>query len=468
MRGARDTIVAVASPPGRGLRAIVRASGPGVREIARRAFGAVPAARGAWRVRVRIAAGAAQREPGVECPAIAFWMESPASFTGEDSLEIACVGSPALVERMARALIEHATASGHAARHALPGEFAWRAHLAGRLGIDEAESLAARIAATSDAELAAGAEVARGVYGARAAELSSRTAGLLARVEAGIDFTDQEDVVSVRASEVRDACAGLVAELSALRGAGGGARAHAVPLVVLAGRPNAGKSSLFNALLGRTRSVESALAGTTRDAVVARVALAGGIEIDLADLAGLERVEGARAPREIAEAMQRRASEMLAVADLVVRCTPVGGVRVPIAREDGVVEVATMCDAAADAGSANINTAGAIATSARMRTGLDALRAEIARRLRADRAMRRAQLAAILPRHDAAFEAARAAVADARALAAADAEHGERLREPELVAGLLRAALDSLGSISGPVHPDDVLGLVFSRFCIGK
>jgi tRNA modification GTPase len=483
MRGARDTIVAVASPPGRGLRAIVRASGPGVREIARRAFGAVPAARGASRVRVRIAADAAQREPGVECPAIAFWMESPASFTGEDSLEIACAGSPVLAERMARGLIEHATASGHAARHALPGEFAWRAHLAGRLGIDEAESLAARIAATSDAELAAGAEAARGVYGARAAELCSRTAELLARVEAGIDFTDQEDVVSVRASEVRDACAGLVAELSALRGAGGGARAHAVPLVVLAGRPNAGKSSLFNALLGRTRSVESALAGTTRDAVVARVALAGGIEIDLADLAGLERVESARAPREIAEAMQRRASEMLAVADLVVRCTPVGVGRVPIAREDGVVEVATMCDSPADATSvnvtsanttpadmtsANMDAAGAIATSARMRTGLDALRAEIARRLRADRAMRRAQLAAILPRHDAAFDAARAAVADARALAAADAAHGDRLREPELVAGLLRAALDSLGSISGPVHPDDVLGLVFSRFCIGK
>jgi tRNA modification GTPase len=390
-------------------------------------------------------------------------MEAPASFTGEDSLELACAGAPALVELIARGLIDHAVAAGHAARHALPGEFAWRAHLEGRLGIDEAEGLAARIAATSDAELAASVEVARGVYGARAAELSARTAELLARIEAGIDFTDQEDVVSIHASEVRARCESLSGEIAAQCGSGGGARAHAVPLVVLAGEPNAGKSSLFNAVLGRTRSVESALAGTTRDAVIARVALAGGIEIDLADLAGLERVDTARAPREIAEAMQRRAQEMLAVADLVVRCTPCGGTRVALARVDGIVEVATMCDSAATTAPSD-----AIATSARERTGIVALRSELATRLRADRSMRRAQLAAILPRHDAAFESARASLADAAALAQADIARGDRLRDPELAAGLLRSALDALGTVAGPVHPDDVLGLVFSRFCIGK
>ncbi|MEY3144014.1 MAG: tRNA modification GTPase MnmE [Planctomycetota bacterium] len=463
MRGARDTIVAVASPPGRGLRAIVRASGPAVREIARRAIGSVPSSRGVSRVRLRMPAH--DGDAGVACPALLSWMESPASFTGEDSLEISCVGSPALVEQMVHALIGHAAAAGHAARLALPGEFAWRAHLAGRLSVDEAEGIAARIAATSDAELAASVEVARGVYGARAAELCARTAELLARVEAGIDFTDQEDVVSVHASDVRTRCDALAAEIAALRGAAGGARAHAVPLVVLAGEPNAGKSSLFNAMLGRTRSVESALAGTTRDAVIARVALAGGIEIDLADLAGLERVATARAPREIAEAMQRRAQEMLAIADLVVRCTPVGAERVPLAREDGIVEVATMCDRAGVAGR---TPSDAIATSARDRAGIAALKHELAARLRTDRTMRRAQLAAILPRHDAAFEQARAAIVDAAALAAADIARGDRLHDPELAAGLLRAALDALGSVAGPVHPDDVLGLVFSRFCIGK
>jgi tRNA modification GTPase len=191
MRGARDTIVAVASPPGRGLRAVIRVSGPAARDIARRAFGVVPAVRGASRVRLRVAvrgdrgerddrgtpvasvADVAQDACGdrgerddrgtsvasvaiaahdtLECPAVLFWMEAPASFTGEDSLELACAGAPALVELIARGLIDHAVAAGHAARHALPGEFAWRAPLEGRLGIDEAEGLAARIAATSDA-----------------------------------------------------------------------------------------------------------------------------------------------------------------------------------------------------------------------------------------------------------------------------------------------------------------------------
>jgi len=225
MRGARDTIVAVASPPGRGLRAIVRASGPAVRDIARNATGSIPPSRGVSRVRLRLPT--CEGGSVAECPALLSWMESPASFTGEDSLEISCVGAPALVEQVALGLIGHAVAAGHAARHALPGEFAWRAHLAGRLSVDEAEGIAARIAATSDAELAASAEVARGVYGARAAGLGTRAAVLLARSAAGIAFTDQEDVVSIHASEVRDQCQALVAEIASLRGAGGGARARA-------------------------------------------------------------------------------------------------------------------------------------------------------------------------------------------------------------------------------------------------
>lgn len=461
MHGVRDTIVAVASPPGRGLRVLVRASGPGVRDVAHAAFGFVPSARGVIRTRVHLPTQ--RNEPALEFPALAFWMESPASFTGEDAVELSCAGAPELAERIVRGLIDHAVAAGHAARMALPGEFAWRAHLAGRLGVDEAESLAARIAATSDAELAASADAARGAYGARSAELCTRTAELLARVEAGIDFTDQEDVVSIRASELQAVCTTLANDIATLRGAGGGARAQAVPLVVLAGAPNAGKSSLFNALIGRARSVESALAGTTRDAVIARVALPGAIEVDVADLAGLERTATARAPQEIAEAMQRRAQEMIAVADLVVRCTPAGAARVPIARADGVVEVASMCDRA-DA----VAPSDAIATSARERTGITALKHDLAARLRSDRAMRRAQLAAILPRYDAAFDHAHQALRDAATLAGADGDRGDRVRDPELIAGLLRAALDAIGTIAGPVHPDDVLGLVFSRFCIGK
>ncbi|MBI1304475.1 MAG: tRNA uridine-5-carboxymethylaminomethyl(34) synthesis GTPase MnmE [Phycisphaera sp.] len=475
---ARETIVAVASPPGRGVRGIVRVSGPAARAMARGALGLEPRSRGMMRARVAIPADARnpEGEPACACPVLAFWMESGASFTGEDSLELVCTGAPALLEIVSDALLSHARAAGHRARLAQRGEFAYRAFRSGRLGLEAAEAIAARIAATNDAELTAAAELARGAFASRAGSLVARLAETLALVEAGIDFTDQEDVVAIDAATLAARTSSLAVEAAALRGAVGSRRAHAVPLVALGGAPNAGKSSLFNALVGRTRSATGALAGTTRDAILARVAVAPGLEVDLADLAGLEPDAAdarcdARTPAAIAEAMQRRAREILRVADIVVRCTPVGAARVAIDGGSGVeasgnrvVEVATKCD---EPGAFPPDDA--VATSARTGAGLDALRSSLAARLRADQALRRAELASILPRHDAALAAAETALRDAADLAARDAAvQPQRLRDPEFAASLLRAALDALGAIAGPVHPDDVLGLVFSRFCIGK
>jgi tRNA modification GTPase len=109
-----------------------------------------------------------------------------------------------------------------------------------------------------------------------------------------------------------------------------------------------------------------------------------------------------------------------------------------------------------------------LSVSARTGTGIEPLRIAIAARIRRDRALRRARLATILPRHDAAFAAAHAALTETASHASASATRGRRLDDVELVASLLRAALDALGEVAGPMHPDDVLGLVFSRFCIGK
>ncbi len=465
----REMIVAIASPPGRGARGLVRASGAGAGAVARAVLGVEPAARGVFRARLRL-----QGDAGA-CPVLAMWMAEGASFTGEESLELSCVGAPALLEAVVLALVEAARAAGIAARQARPGEFAFRAHLAGRLSVDEAEAIAARIAATSDAEIAAADALARGSTGARAAELLGAVAELLALVEAGIDFTDQEDVVAIAPAALAARAERLAAQCAELRGAQASARAQAVPLVVLAGAPNAGKSTLFNALLGRARTVASAFAGTTRDAIVERWTLGAGLEVDLADLAGLEDARGTNAGT-IAGHMQRRAREMLAAADVVVRCTPVGGEPVAIEAGGDLVEVVTKSDLAGSTPaepteSTGVPTAGSregpLPISAATGSGLAEFRAMVAARIRRDRALRQARLATILPRHDAAFSAASSALEET-ARRACDSRVAGRLADVELVASLLRAALDALGEIAGPMHPDDVLGLVFSRFCIGK
>jgi len=165
--------------------------------------------------------------------------------------------------------------------------------------------------------------------------------------------------------------------------------------------------------------------------------------------------------------MQRGAAGMLTRADVIVRCTAPRAEPIALASDGEVlgemIDVSTMSDLG--------GASGGLRVSARTGEGVEQLRQEIAGRIRSDRALRRAQLAAVLPRQDRAFAQAERALRDVAALAApqqADCTARRRLTDVELVASLLRAALDSLGEVAGPVHPDDVLGLVFSRFCIGK
>ncbi|MBM4111404.1 MAG: GTP-binding protein, partial [Phycisphaerae bacterium] len=355
-------------------------------------------------------------------------------------------GHPALLDDTVRACIERG------ARAAEPGEFAARSWLHGKRSIDEAEGIAMAIAATSDAQLRAAQRLQRGEAAQSVHVARDGVATLLALVEAGIDFTDQDDVVAIGGRALADRLEPIVAALSTLHATPvAGAIERPLPWVVLVGPPNAGKSSLFNALLGHERTVASPHAGTTRDAVPEPITVRGQ-EAMLVDAPGIE------SPRTALEvAMQEQLRQAMDRASLIVRCVP-PATAVPASTPRELVVLTKMDDGAGA-------TLGVIATSAHRGHGLDALRAELAARLGGSQTTESAEGIALLPRHRAAIDAA---IGDLRAAATLAHAGGAAMLNAELVAVHLRAGLDALGSIAGSVTPDDVIGLVFAKFCVGK
>lgn len=476
-------IAAVSSPPGRSLRGLVRVSGPGALEVLDRIVASVrggprpppssdaapvrglPGAldggwrRGVWCARLRIPA------PGMAC--IVLVMPGPRSATGDDSFELLLPGNPRLLELV----IDELISMDPRVRRAEAGEFTARAFLNGRLSLDEAEGVAALISATSDAELAAAARLADGALGAMSRGWAARLAELAALVEAGIDFTDEEDVVAIPPVALAAQAEEVEREIESLAGAGSAARAVATrPRVVLAGAPNAGKSSLFNALVRSRRTVESEVPGTTRDAIEAAWPLqapGGRIDAILVDLPGLE-AEGDSA---LSSRLRGAAERAIREADLVLLCRAADEDERGAARAEEVAAligdrprllVHTKCDRAARADDGDA----ALRTSVVTGEGLEALRRAAARSL-GERAPAQAGALAVLPRHRAALERAAGALREAAAHARRERPQGP-WRAPEESAALLRLALDSLGEITGATHADEILGLVFSRFCIGK
>jgi tRNA modification GTPase len=297
------------------------------------------------------------------------------------------------------------------------------------------------IAASSQAQLRAAASLLDGGFGARARAWSDRTAALLALVEAGIDFTDQEDVTAIDPGALGHACAALADEILASLGAAGGRRAHAeLPVVAILGRPSVGKSTLFNALLGRERAVTDAAPGTTRDALREPLVLPGGLAVELVDLPGLDAGD---------EAAARAARRVADEADLRVLCDDRGVFEDASVGDGPALRVRTKADRGPTPGEA-------MSVCGLTGQGMAELRESIARVLMLGTSAEASPLPITVT---AALRSAEGALR--RAAHAPD-------KPAELLAITLRSALDELGLITGRVGADDVLGLVFSRFCVGK
>lgn len=446
-----DTIVASATAGGGGSRAIVRVSGEGVaRALAGVGIEDVEkGASGASRVVVRrLRVG-----EGLECPCLLVRSWGPRSYTGEDTGEVMLVGNPRLVREVVASI-----ARVEGVRPAGAGEFTARAFLRGKLSAEQAEGVGMLIAARSDVEAGAAERLLSGETGARYRGWAERIAECLALVEAGIDFTDQEDVVAIDAGSCRARLTGLIGEMSGLIGERGGAEAReGLARVALVGRANAGKSTLFNALLGRDRAVVSEEAGTTRDVLEEEMDLGAGfggarVRAVLMDLPGLE--EGVRGAAD--RAAQEAARAALGRAEVVVVCSASGEFVVErgASSDARVLRVRTKADVSEAGGEE-------LAVCALDGWNVSALRRAI--RDAVDGGVVDGERT-VLPRHRRAIEETLERLGEALGNAT-----GERaLERAEVVADGLRRALDAIGEVSGQISPDDVIGRIFATFCVGK
>ncbi len=383
-------------------------------------------------------------------PCLVLRFVAPASYTGEDAAEVQLPGNPALVERtLARLLAQDGV------RLAEPGEFSARAYMNGRLTIAQAEGVAATIAARTAEDLDAARRLLSGCTGERYREWADEIATLLALVEAGVDFADQEHVVPIAPADLIDRLSALVAEIggelhgespASLRGSDRAAAA-------LVGPPNAGKSTLFNALLGRRRAVVSDVPGTTRDVLREPLDLSpdapGAPGVDLLDLPGLDAATHGPIDAEA----QRAARAALRAADAIIHCDPTGRYA-PIEDVPAAVPVIRVRTKADLPGSEH----GGLPVCALDGWNLGPLRRAIADSVGVP-------TGSLLSRHRRALALTLRGLEEAGTLVTNDSRS---LGAPELVADALRAALDAIGELTGRVTPDDVIGRVFASFCVGK
>jgi tRNA modification GTPase len=443
-----DTIAAPATPPGRGGIAVVRLSGPQALALATQIAGPMPAPRQASLRLLRDAQGEALDR------ALVIVFPAPQSFTGENVVEFQLHGSPVLVALLMRSLV----ALG--AREAGPGEFTRRAYMNGRLDLAQAEAVADLVASASAQAARAAMRSLEGEFSAQLGALAEALIALRVRLEAGMDFPE-EGVDDYSDPELAGLLAGLAAHLDALRrGAAQGRVLRDGLTLVIAGPPNAGKSSLLNRLAGYEAAIVTELPGTTRDLVREDI-LVDGMPLRVVDTAGLRDA----ADRIEAEGI-RRAREAMRNADLVLllRDAAASGDAPPEIEPPAGVPVLAVCNKIDLVGlpAGEYDTAGAapeIRLSALTGDGVDLLRERLKRH--AGYAEGAAGAFSARRRHLDALDRAALGVAAARRLLA----EGQSV---ELAAEELRLAHCALTEITGEFTTDDLLARIFSEFCIGK
>ena len=459
---ASDAIVAISSPAGSAARGIVRISGDAAFAIVneRLVEGKLIARRGVQSVRIAVSI-CGQR---VDVPALALVMVAPQSFTGRETVEFLIAGHASLLTAVVHALC-NSEMCAMCARHASPGEFSARAFLSGTLSMEEAESIALSISAESDSQLDAARQLRTGRIRQIALKAAEEITGLLALVEAGIDFSDQEDVVAITAVDLAAGIAAVQDDLSAaVNKTTPEESLRALPVIALRGATNAGKSSLFNALLGHERVVTSPQAGSTRDAIVETLKLNCGREALLVDLPGIEDPQHA-----LGQQMQELAQHAFDAATLQLNCVPIS-IDAKAMSGPRMMTVWTKSDCADDRSLAQVKVQGGCMTSALNGDGIDELREVLTAAVDDGGWVGGARLAPVLlARHRTALADAQSLMGQARDAAQACVDAGRRAAEPaEIIAMELRDALDALGIVAGHRTPDDVLAALFARFCIGK
>ena len=434
-----DTIYALASGAAAGAVAVLRLSGPDAGEAVRRLAGSIPPARRASLRRLRAPDGERLDQ------ALVLWFPGPASYTGEDAAELHLHGGRSVIAGVMEAL----TAVG--LRQAEPGEFTRRAFLHGKMDLTAAEGIADLVAAETAAQRRQALHQADGGLAKLYGGWAERLARLLAHQEAAIEFAEDGLPTDLDA-KARAGAGALRAEIEAhLADARRGELLREGLVFAIIGAPNAGKSSLLNALLGREAAIVSARAGTTRDIVEARLDLAG-VPVTLSDTAGL-REAGDEIEAEGIKRAERRAQEAQLVITVFAADQPPDAETLRWVGPEALVLV-NKCDLAS--APAVIADVPAMAVSAREGIGLGTLRDRLAEAaLRLTGAGQGNQLTR--PRHRAALTEAVALLVEA-----------EGAGLPELTAEALRAALFALGWLTGRVGVEEILDIVFRDFCIGK